>query len=494
MSNFKEEFFMKKVAFYGRYSSANQTEQSIEGQLHVCEKYAEQNGLQIVAHYIDRAISGKSDNRPQFQKMISDSASGMFEGILLYKLDRFARNRYHSAVYKHRLRENGVRLISATEHLTDTPEGIMLEAVLEGIDEFYSAELSQKVTRGLAESFHKGYYLKKHPPFGYQIRGRKLVPDDVTAPLAAEIFKRYDSGERITDIVSWLNCLGLTNQLGNRWRPMNISTHLKNRIYMGEYYYGQFEEPMPCPALIGKELFDSVQEKLKAAAHRRRERSDYEYLLTGKLVCGFCGHQVSGSTAKDKHYYYCRHCKKENRSCYPADVLHTRVLDALSEYLCDAKVNELTDAVYEAYRNEQPADERPAIKAEIAGIGRQLQNAVQAILDGFATDALKDKVNALEVRKTALQEKLNSMPAMPVLTREHFAAIFHRIVNYDPDAVLRVIVNQIILRGDDVIVCINLTDESNTPPMEQILFSASRGEGRHIQNKIYASGWFVIAA
>ena len=487
---------MKKVAFYGRYSSTNQTEQSIEGQLHVCEQYAAANDLQIVAQYIDRAISGKSDKRPEFQRMIEDSGKGIFEGVLLYKLDRFARNRYHSAIYKHKLRENGVRLISATEHLTDTPEGIMLEAVLEGIDEFYSAELSQKVTRGLAESFHKGYYLKKNAPFGYQIKGRKLVPDPVTAPLAADIFRRYHNGDRIVDIVNWLNALGQTNQQHNPWRPMNVSTHLKNRIYAGEYYYGQFEEPMPCPALVDKALFDSVQEKLKAAAHRRRVRSDYEYILTGKLVCGFCGHQVSGSTAKTKHYYYCRHCKKENRTCYPADMLHTRVLDALSAYLCEDKVAELTDAVYEAYQKELPADERPAIKAEIAGIDRQLQNAVQAILDGFANEVLRDKVNALEARKASLQEALDAIPAMPLLTREHFAATLTHIAQYDPDAILRVIVNQIILRGDDVIVCINLTDENNEPPLEQILFSASRGEVHHIENKdpFYSNGWFIIAA
>ena len=484
---------MKKVAFYGRYSSNNQNEQSIEGQLHVCEQYAAANDLQIVAQYVDRAISGKSDNRPQFQQMIADSSKGMFEGILLYKLDRFARNRYHSAVYKHKLRENGVRLISATEHLTDTPEGIMLEAVLEGIDEFYSAELSRKVTRGLAESFHKGYYLKKNPPFGYQIKSRKLIPDPVTAPLAADIFRRYNAGERIVGIVAWLNGLGMTNQNHSAWKPMNVSTHLKNRIYMGEYHYGQFEEPMPCPALVDKALFDSVQEKLKAAAHRRRERSDYEYILTGKLVCGYCGHQVSGSTAKTKHYYYCRHCEKENRTCYPADVLHTRVLDALQEYLCDAKVDELTDAVYAEYRKEQPADERPAIKAELAGIEKQLQNAVQAVLDGFANDALKDKMNALEARKTALQEKLDAMPSMPALTWENFAAMLRHIVSQEPGAILSVIVNQIILRGGEVIICINLTDENNNPPMEQILFSAQRGEAHHIQNK-YTNGWFIIAA
>ena len=126
---------MKKVAFYGRYSSAMQTEQSIEGQLHVCEQYAAANGLEIVRQYVDRATSGKTDNRPQFQQMISDSERGLFEGILVYKLDRFARNRYDSFIYKHKLKEQGIRVISATEPLSDTPEGIIFEALIEGMDE-----------------------------------------------------------------------------------------------------------------------------------------------------------------------------------------------------------------------------------------------------------------------------------------------------------------------------------------------------------------------
>ena len=369
----------------------------------------------------------------------------------------------------------------------------MLEAVLEGIDEFYSAELSQKVNRGLAESFHKGYYLKKIPPFGYQIKARKLVPNPVTAPIAADIFRRYDAGERIVDIVSWLNGLGVTNQKRNPWKPMNVSTHLKNRIYMGEYHYGQFEEPMPCPALIGKELFDRVQEKLKAAAHRRRERSDYEYLLTGKLMCGYCGHMVSGSTARARHYYYCRHCEKQNRTCYDAETLHSRVLTALSEYLRPDKVDELTDAAYAEYLKEQPADERPVIQKELDSIEAQLRNAVQAILDGFASDALKDTMNALEARREALRANLGASPALPKLTRENFASIFAHIVQFDPDGILRVIVNQIIVRGEDVIVCINLTNENNVPPMEQVLFTIKEGEGHKALNN-NSDGWYLIAA
>jgi DNA invertase Pin-like site-specific DNA recombinase len=116
---------MKNAVLYARYSSTNQTEQSIEGQVHVCEKYAAQNDIQIVRHYIDRAISGTSDNRPQFQQMIADSRHGNFEIVLVYKLDRFARNRYDSAIYKKKLRDNGARVVSATENITDSPEGII---------------------------------------------------------------------------------------------------------------------------------------------------------------------------------------------------------------------------------------------------------------------------------------------------------------------------------------------------------------------------------
>ena len=181
---------MKKVVFYGRYSSNNQTEQSIEEQLHVCQKFAELNDMQIIAEYVDRAISGKTDERPAFQKMITDSRKKQFEGVLVYKLDRFARNSFHAAIYKQKLKENGVRIISAMENIPDAPEGRLLEGIIIAMNEIYSEDLSQKVSRGLAESFSKGYYMKKIPPFGYQIIDRKLVIDETTAPYAGEIFER----------------------------------------------------------------------------------------------------------------------------------------------------------------------------------------------------------------------------------------------------------------------------------------------------------------
>lgn len=488
---------MKRVVFYGRYSSNNQTEQSIEGQLHVCERYAEQNGMQITAHYIDRAMTGKSDKRPEFQRMIADSKKGNFEMVLVYKLDRFSRNRYDSALYKKKLRDNGVRVVSATENISDTPEGIMLEGFMESINAYFSEELSQKVNRGLAESFHKGHYLKKIPPFGYRIENKKLVPDEATAPLAAEIFERYDKGQKIVDIVKWLNDLGMTNQKGNAWRPMNISTHLHNRTYMGEYYYGQFKEPVPAPALVSEELFQSVQEKLQESAKRSRKRTDYNFMLTGKLICGKCGHSVSGSTSNEKnHYYYCRHCTKENRHCIPADYLHQKVSDALSEYLTEEKTEQLASAAYEAYQREQVQDERPALERELKDVEKKLQNAVNAILQGVDALTLKDTMTELEERKEKLRNAILDAPVpMPELKKEYFAFILKKLAEEHNANLLDIVVNHIILHEESVIICINLTDETNLPPLEQILFSVSESESSDKLNNIkFMSGWMFIAA
>ena len=123
---------MKSAVIYARYSSDNQSEQSIEGQLRVCEEYAQKNNILILGTYIDRAMTGTNDNRPDFQKMIKDSNRKEWELVLVYKLDRFSRNKYEMAVHKKTLKDNGVRVISATEYIPDSPEAIILESMLEG--------------------------------------------------------------------------------------------------------------------------------------------------------------------------------------------------------------------------------------------------------------------------------------------------------------------------------------------------------------------------
>lgn len=143
------------VVIYARFSSHNQTEQSIEGQLEVCKEYAKKNNYNIVGQYIDRAYTGTNDSRPDFQRMIEDSSKKLFEGVLVYQLDRFSRNRYDSALNKNKLKKNGVRVFSAKENISDDASGILMESVLEGMAEYYSAELSQKVKRGMSINAQK---------------------------------------------------------------------------------------------------------------------------------------------------------------------------------------------------------------------------------------------------------------------------------------------------------------------------------------------------
>ena len=163
--------------------------------------YAEKNDITVVKHYIDRAISAKTDNRPQFQQMIRDSERKLFDMVLVWKLDRFARNRYDSARYKTQLKKNGVKLMSATEIISDGPEGIILESVLEGYAEYYSADLSEKVIRGMTENALKGKFTGGAVPVGYRIdENQRFQTDPLTAPLIAEAFRMYNEGATMTEV------------------------------------------------------------------------------------------------------------------------------------------------------------------------------------------------------------------------------------------------------------------------------------------------------
>ena len=195
---------------YARYSSDNQREESIEGQIRENTAYANKNGIDIVGTYIDRAYSAKTDNRPEFQRMIKDSAKKGFDVVIVWKLDRFSRNRYDSARYKAMLRKNDVKVVSATESISDGAEGIILESVLEGMAEYYSADLAEKVSRGMTENALKARFNGGQIPLGFVIDDEHHYQIDTEkAPLIVEIFRRYAGGESITDIIEDLNARGL---------------------------------------------------------------------------------------------------------------------------------------------------------------------------------------------------------------------------------------------------------------------------------------------
>ena len=227
---YKWEVLAVTAVIYARYSTDSQREESIEGQIRECTAYAEKNGFTVVKHYIDRAVSAKTDNRPQFQQIIKDSERGIFDVIIVWKLDRFARNRYDSARYKTQLKRNGVKLVSATEVISAGPEGIILESVLEGYAEYYSADLSEKVVRGMTENALKGIYNGGTIPFGYMIdETRHYQPDPLLAPYVEQTFQKYADGATMTDLRDWLKTHNIKNSMGGEMTYNTIQRMLSNR-------------------------------------------------------------------------------------------------------------------------------------------------------------------------------------------------------------------------------------------------------------------------
>ena len=218
--------------------------------------------MTVIKSYIARAFSAKSDRRPDFQNLICDSEKHLFDAVLVWKLDRFSRNRYDSAHYKQILRKNGVKVISATEPISGNSTGILLESILEGYAEFFSAELSEKIKRGLTENALKCKFNGGGLVIGYYIDGdRYFQIDETIAPIVHDAFQRYADGGTVADVTRWLNEKDLQNTSGRSLSTNVVTSILKNRTYIGEYRYGEHIIPDGVPAIIDEVLFNRVQER-----------------------------------------------------------------------------------------------------------------------------------------------------------------------------------------------------------------------------------------
>ena len=301
---------MKNAVIYARFSSHAQNEQSIEGQLAECYAFAERNDLRIVREYIDRALTGTSDKRPEFLQMIEDSKRKGFQHVIVYQLDRFARNRYDSATYKAKLKKNGVRVLSAKENITDDASGILIEGVLESMAEYYSAELSQKVKHGIAMSAAKCKYFGGTVALGYKIDSEKnYIIDEETAPIVRKMFEMLASGNTYADIARYLNERGIKTATGGKWGKNSFQWLFSNRKYLGIYTFQATEIKGGVPQIIDEQLFEDVQAVLrKYAAAPSRGKAVEEYVLSDKLICGLCGYKMTGvsgtSRNKTMHNYY----------------------------------------------------------------------------------------------------------------------------------------------------------------------------------------------
>ena len=473
-----------KGVIYARYSSDNQREESIEGQLRECKEYAERNDITILGTYIDRALSAKTDNRPEFQHMIKDSAKGLFDVVLVWKLDRFARNRYDSARYKNLLKKNGVKVISARENISEGSEGIILEAMLEGYAEYYSAELSEKVIRGLTDNALKCKYNGGTVPMGYYIDEQQYYQiDPKTAPVVLEMFTKYSEGATMQELVNLLNDRGMRSIRGGKI-TLNIMNHLlKNRRYMGEYSYRDVVKEDGIPAIVPKELFERVQERLaKNKKAPARHKAEDDYLLTTKLYCGKCGSFMVGEsgtshTMKVHRYYRCVNTKKK-KLCDKKAVKKDWIEDLVVNYTMKAIMNDevmerLIDTLMELQKKE--STDLPLLKKQLAETEKGINNMLNAIQAGIFTPSTKQRLDELEETKSQLEVSiLQEEMHKPLLTREQIAFFIYRFRKFDVtkreqrQRLIDSFVNAVYLYEDKIILIFNYKDGSKTITLAEV--------------------------
>lgn len=454
---------------YMRYSSDRQTEQSIEGQLRELLTFCQQHRYRVAAIYVDRAISAHAsmDKRPAFQQMLSDSSRAAWKTVLVYKLDRFARNREDAAVARMRLRKNGCNVESAKEGISKNPEGVILESILEGMAEYYSLELSQKITRGMRESALKGQAVGGSVPLGYKIEKKKWVLDPLTAPLVSEAFTRYADGETVADICNDFNARGYRTAKGAKFNRSSFKNIFRNEKYIGVYKYQDIRVENSIPRIVADDTWRRVQSRLKVNEEApARGKAKVPYLLAGKIFCGHCGAPMVGECGRGKggrayNYYSCA-TRKRSRSCdkkpVPKDWIEDIVVQDALEVLTDEIIEYVaTVAARQSEEEIQQNTNIPAIQQQIADIERKVRNLTKAIESAdTAPDALVTRIAELESQKKGLAAQLiEEQHSVVRLTKEMVMVFLHAVkeqcvpVETQKHVLIGILVNSVTIYDDD---------------------------------------------
>jgi len=422
-----------RAAIYARFSSDNQRSESIDAQIREITDYALKNNIGIVKVYTDEAKSAKTDDRPQFQKMIVDAESKLFDTILIHKFDRFSRNRYDSAIYKKKLRVLGIQIISIKEKLDDSPESVILESMLEGMAEYYSMNLAREVMKGLKENALKCKHTGGKPPFGYNVDSELYyIINEREAIAVSRIFENYATGKSYREILNWLNQGGYTTKYGKPFSQSALNAILKNEKYIGTYRYNMNKrikkDGVTCdvrnpedeiitienglPIIVDKDVFDKVQKQMAInKKNMRSSNSREQYLLSGLLYCGLCDSRMNGARrhfSRNDLLYVSYQCskRKTQKSCTKKeenrDYLENAILRYLEEsFFSDEFITEASQKMYAQYIESEKVkkDNTAVLNNELKQIEVKIENITDAIAAGMYHPSMKAKMDLFEKQK-----------------------------------------------------------------------------------------------
>ena len=479
----------QNAVIYARYSTHNQRDCSIEQQVADCEDYARRCGLRIVKVYADRHLSGTNDKRPQFQKMLKDAERGHWAFVICWKIDRFARNRYDSATYKYRLKRSGVRVLYAKESIPDGPEGILLESVLEGSAEYYSANLAQNIRRGMMYNANDCKVNNGALPYGYckGPDGRFAVVE-AEAEIVREVFRKTAAGVPFVEIANSLNGRGIRTKRGGLWGKHSFHAMLKNETYIGVYHFSDVRIEGGVPAIIDPAQFWEVDRRLKTKKNPHgRQRVNGEYMLTGKLYCGYCGSYMcgfSGTGSNGLHYYYRCQKRRDDKTCHKKNVgrdwIEREVVRATLDYvLRPDTIQWIADAVMEYQEREAASAELDLLLARQSENEKATANMVKAMEAGIITVTTKRRLLELEAEAAELARSIELERLSHVrLERDQIIYWLERFRGGNLDSVefrRRVIdsfVNAVYLWDDRIRIAFNYSGKNNTVDMELVTDAA----------------------
>ena len=473
---------MKTAVIYARYSSEKQNEQSIESQLRICNQFASANGLTVLDTYVDRATTGTNDQRAAFQQMLSDCAKPVpWDIVLVYAIDRFGRNSIEIAVNKQKLKKHKKTLISATQRTsenidgTKNLDGILLENVYIGLAEYYSAELSQKVMRGMYENRKKGLFCGGQVPFGYRVVNKRLVVEENEAEAVRYIFQQYANGKVAREIIKELTERGILYH-GKPFVQNTFYSLIRGEKYIGINRHGDEVFTNRFPPIVPKPLFYEVQRILARNKIGTASRQT-DFILKGKIFCGYCGRKINGEsgtshTGAVSYYYKCSARKKRLNDCQKSIIkkekLETLVIDTTLSLLRNpTNLDAIADAAIETYKQQQRDKSILSILTnEYNQTKKTLGNVMKAIEEGILTPTTKLRMEELEQKLVELEDKIQieQYSLQTQITKEQVIAFLEHSIACDPKTIVYTAINKIILFDDKIKIYYNLID--NTYPDE----------------------------
>lgn len=406
------------AAIYARYSSHNQKDASIEQQVDQATKYAADLGLEIVAVYADRAVSGKTDRRPNFQRMMRDAENGKFRVLVAWKSNRIGRNMLQAMQNEQRLQDAGISVLYTEEEFDDTAAGRFAARSMMNVNQFYSENMAEDIKRGMVDNALRCKVASGAIPYGYKSGdGLKYEIDEPKAEIVREIYRRVLDGDAYVDIANDLNARGIKTRMGNPWNKGSFHRMLRNERYTGVYIYDDIRIEGGIPQIIDETLFYQVQEVLKTQklTGKRNHSAGADYILTGKLFCGYCKSPMVGisgtSKTGDSHYYYACQGKRLKNICQKKNIrkdqIEQTITASIQNALNDPKVvNWIADQAVAYSQNQLHLSDVALLEAELADVKKALKNLLTAIEQGIITSTTRSRMLELEQEQKRLSAKI----------------------------------------------------------------------------------------